>query len=73
MPNITAPRLHAWLPIPLSVMTVITLTIDAIALYYVETRMVATVGETLAIARPPVMALTMTGNLPRNERLSRAA
>jgi len=53
MPNITAPRLYAWLTILLSVMTVITLTIGAIALYYVETRMVATVGETLAIARPP--------------------
>jgi PAS domain S-box-containing protein len=44
----TAPRPYSWLPILLGVLTVATLSIGTIAFRYVETRMVATAGETLA-------------------------
>ncbi len=48
MPEATAPRPYSWLPVLLGVLTVATLSIGTIAFRYVETRMVATAGETLA-------------------------
>ncbi|MEO6308691.1 MAG: PAS domain S-box protein [Nitrospiraceae bacterium] len=48
MPEATAPRPYSWLPILLGVLTIATLSIGTIAFRYVETRMVATAGETLA-------------------------
>jgi PAS domain S-box-containing protein len=48
MPEATAPRPYSWLPVLLGVLTVATLSIGVIAFRYVETRMVATAGETLA-------------------------
>ena len=48
MSEATAPRPYSWLPVLLGVLTVATLSIGTIAFRYVETRMVATAGETLA-------------------------
>lgn len=48
MSEATAPRPYSWLPILLGVLTIATLSIGTIAFRYVETRMVATAGETLA-------------------------
>ena len=48
MAEATAPRPYSWLPVLLGVLTIATLSIGAIAFRYVETRMVATAGETLA-------------------------
>jgi PAS domain S-box-containing protein len=48
MSEATAPRPYSWLPVLLGVLTVATLSIGAIAFRYVETRMTATAGETLA-------------------------
>jgi hypothetical protein len=45
----TASRPYSWLSILIIVMTVLTLAISGIAFRYIETRMVATVGETLAL------------------------
>ena len=50
----TAPRPYSWLPVLITVMTVVTLAITATALRYIETRMVATVGETLALTAAEV-------------------
>lgn len=50
----TAPRPHPWVPILILVMAVVTLTIGALALYYVEVRMVASAGETLALTAAEV-------------------
>jgi len=47
-PESTDPRSYSWLPILLGVLTVATVTIGTIAFRYVETRMVATAGQTLA-------------------------
>ena len=54
MPEATAPRPYSWLPILISVMTVVMPAIGAIAFRYVETRMVATAGETLALTAAEV-------------------
>ncbi len=48
MPEATAPRPYSWLPVLLGVLTVAMLIIGTLAFRYVETRMVATAGETLA-------------------------
>ncbi|HSL05357.1 MAG TPA: PAS domain S-box protein, partial [Nitrospiraceae bacterium] len=48
MSEATAPRPYSWLPVLLGVLTVATVSIGSIAFRYVETRMVATAGETLA-------------------------
>ena len=48
MSEATAPRPYSWLPVLLGVLTIATLSIGAIAFRYVENRMVATAGETLA-------------------------
>jgi PAS domain S-box-containing protein len=48
MPEAAAPRPYSWLPVLISVLTVVMLTIGWLAFRYVETRMVATAGETLA-------------------------
>lgn len=48
MPEATAPRPYSWLPVLIGVLTVVMLTIGTLAFRYVETRMVATAGETLA-------------------------
>ncbi|NWF72399.1 MAG: PAS domain S-box protein [Nitrospirae bacterium] len=48
MSETRAPRPYSWLPVLLGVLTVATLSIGSIAFRYVETRMVATAGETLA-------------------------
>ena len=50
----TAPRPHSWVPVLLIMVTVITLAIGAIALHYVEVRMVAAAGETLALTASEV-------------------
>src|ERR1044071_4259774 len=44
----TTPGPYSWLRILIVVMTVVTLAIGGITLHYLETRMVATAGETLA-------------------------
>jgi two-component system cell cycle sensor histidine kinase/response regulator CckA len=49
-----APRPYSWLRVLIIVMTVVTLAIGAIALHYIETRMVATAGETLAVTAAEV-------------------
>ena len=48
MPEGTAPRPYSWLPVLIGVLTVVMLAIGTLAFRYVETRMVATAGETLA-------------------------
>ena len=48
MPEATAPRPYSWLPVLIGVLTVVMLTIGTLAFRYVETRMVATAGQTLA-------------------------
>jgi PAS domain S-box-containing protein len=48
MPEATAPRPYSWLPILLGVLTIATLSIGTIAFRYVEARMIATAGQTLA-------------------------
>ena len=50
----TAPRPYSWLPILISVLPVIMLTIGGLAFRYTETRMVATAGETLALTAAEV-------------------
>ena len=50
----TAPRQYSWLSALIIVMTVATLAIGATALHYIETRMVATVGESLALTAAEV-------------------
>src|SRR6267143_1015375 len=50
----TAPRQYSWRPVLIIVMTVVTLAITATALHYIETRMVATVGESLALTAAEV-------------------
>jgi two-component system cell cycle sensor histidine kinase/response regulator CckA len=54
MSEATAPRQYSWLSALIIVMTVVTLAITATALHYIETRMVATVGETLALTAAEV-------------------
>src|SRR5438552_9646175 len=54
MSEATAPRTYSWLPVLISVLPVVMLTIGAIAFRYVETRMVATAGETLALSAAEV-------------------
>lgn len=54
MPERTAPRPYSWLPVLLGVLTIATLSIGTIAFRYVETRMVATAGETLALTAAEV-------------------
>ncbi len=54
MSEAIAPRSYSWLPVLLIVMTVVTLAIGGIALHYIETRMVATAGETLALTAAEV-------------------
>ena len=50
----TAPRPYSWLLILISVLPVIMLMIGAIAFRYIETRMIATAGETLALSASEV-------------------
>ena len=54
MSDATAPRPYSWLPVLISVMLVVMLAFGGIALRYVETRMVATAGETLSLAAAEV-------------------
>jgi two-component system cell cycle sensor histidine kinase/response regulator CckA len=54
MSEARAPRPYSWLPILIIVMTVVTLAIGGIALRYIETRMVATAGETLVLTAAEV-------------------
>ena len=54
MSEATAQRPYSWLPILISVMTVVMPAIGAIAFRYVETHMVATAGETLALTAAEV-------------------
>ncbi|HSF67727.1 MAG TPA: histidine kinase dimerization/phospho-acceptor domain-containing protein, partial [Nitrospiraceae bacterium] len=49
MSDATESRPFAWLPILIILMTVATVTIGATMFHYIETRMVATAGETLAL------------------------
>ena len=48
MSKSTASRPYSWLPVLLGLLTLVMLTIGTLAFRYVETRMVATAGETLA-------------------------
>ena len=50
----TAPRPYSWLQLLVFLMTVFTLIIGAIAFHYIETRMVAAAGETLALTAAEV-------------------
>lgn len=54
MPETTASRPYSWLTVLIIVMPVITMAIGGIALRYIETRMVATAGETLALTAAEV-------------------
>jgi PAS domain S-box-containing protein len=54
MSEATGPRPYSWLTILIIVMPVITIAIGGIALRYIETRMVATAGETLALTAAEV-------------------
>ena len=54
MPRVTAPRPYSWLTVLISVMPIITIAIGGIALRYIETRMVSTAGETLALTAAEV-------------------
>ena len=45
----TVPRPYSWLPVLIIVMTVATLAFGATTFHYIETRMVATAGESLAL------------------------
>jgi hypothetical protein len=55
----TTPRRYSWLPYLIIVMVVVTLALGATALGYIETRMIATAGETLALTD-----LSVSSNLP---------
>ena len=48
MHEATAPRPYSWLPVLIGVLTVVMLTIGTLAFRYVEARMIATAGQTLA-------------------------
>ena len=48
MPEATALRPYSWLPVLIGVLTVVMLTIGTLAFRYVEARMIATAGQTLA-------------------------
>jgi PAS domain S-box-containing protein len=48
MPEVTSSRPYSWLPVLIGVLTIVMLAIGTLAFRYVETRMVATAGETLA-------------------------
>ena len=54
MSEATAPRPYSWLRVLIIAMGIVTLAIGAIALHYIETRMVATAGETLALTAAEV-------------------
>ncbi len=54
MPEAKTPRPYSWLPVLISVLTVAMLTIGTIAFRYIETRMIATAGETLALSAAEV-------------------
>ena len=54
MPKATAPRPYSWLFVLISVLPIVMLTIGAIAFRYIETRMIATAGETLALSAAEV-------------------
>jgi signal transduction histidine kinase/DNA-binding response OmpR family regulator/HPt (histidine-containing phosphotransfer) domain-containing protein len=54
MSEATTPRPYSWLPVLLIAMTIVTLVIGGIALHYIETRMVATAGETLVLTAAEV-------------------
>ena len=54
MSEAMAPRPYSWLRVLIIVMTVVTLAIGGIGLYYIETRMVASAGDTLALTAAEV-------------------
>ena len=54
MLDATTPRPYSWLRALIVVMTVVTLAIGGITLHYLETRMVETAGETLALTATEV-------------------
>jgi len=54
MPETKAPRPYSWLTVLIIVMPVIMIVIGAIAFRYIETRMIATTGETLALSASEV-------------------
>ena len=54
MSDTTAPRPYAWFPTLIVIMTVATLAVSATMLHYIEVRMVATAGETLALTAAEV-------------------
>ncbi|NOT23443.1 MAG: PAS domain S-box protein [Nitrospiraceae bacterium] len=54
MSKATAPRPYSWLLVLISVLPIIMLTIGAMAFRYIETRMIATAGETLALSAAEV-------------------
>src|SRR5437867_11292232 len=54
MSEATAPRPYSWLPVLIMVLPVLTMAIGGIAVRYIETRMGATAGETLALTAAEV-------------------
>ena len=54
MSKATAPRPYSWLLVLISVLPVAMLIIGAVAFRYIETRMIATTGETLALSASEV-------------------
>jgi two-component system, cell cycle sensor histidine kinase and response regulator CckA len=54
MSKATAPRPYSWLWVLIVVMTLVTLAIGGVGLHYIETRMVTTAGETLALTAAEV-------------------
>ena len=54
MSKATDPRPYSWLLVLISVLPIIMLIIGAMALRYIETRMIATAGETLALSAAEV-------------------
>ena len=54
MSDATAFRSYSWLPVLLVVMTIGALALGGITLHYLETRMIATAGETLALTTAEV-------------------
>ena len=54
MSKATAPHPYSWLWVLIVVMTLVTLAIGGVGLHYIETRMVASAGETLALTAAEV-------------------
>src|SRR4029079_15169446 len=54
MSEVTGARPYSWLSVLIGVMAIVTLAIGGIGLHYIETRMVASAGETLVLTAAEV-------------------